>query len=341
MTRVGTAVKRLIRRVRAWWVLLTHGGKTAQLLAQRPPEASELNDSGTAGPEGHERNEGSAPTGSAFELGRSVGRPGGQGAVFEVARNPDLVYKQYHAPFVGAATSFISLMECADRVDRDLPPEVTMTWPIHLFGTGNDVSGYTMKRVPDDYFVTIARPDGTTVRQLGLDQAVPRESKFRPTRATTPQDRLGLARLIGIGLDALHRHDVLYRDMSWANFAYALDPPRIMFMDMDSARPITTPIIKSKDGVDTPDWIDHDNPASEPLGFDLDRYKYALLVHRLLASHELLGSLPASADLVTKTLLLDGVHPRHGNEVVDLYRRVLAGPGQRPPISEWLDKLAG
>lgn len=349
MSSLATGVRRFFRRVRARWVLLRHGGKTAQLLGQRQvPEASDFTISADAGSgePAAERVAGSprrSRTGvsDTFVLGKPVGQPGGQGAVFEIADNPKLVYKQYHAPFVEAAPSFLSLMERADRVNADLPRDVAMTWPIHLCGQGTDVAGYTMTRVGEPYFVTIARPNGSTERQLGLSHAVPREkSVFRPTRLTTPADRLALARLIGIGLDALHRHDVLYRDMSWANFAYALDPPRIIFMDMDSARPITVPIIKTKDGVDTPEWVDPDDP-SEPLGFDLDRYKYALLVHRLLSSHEISGVLPTRQGLVNGHLALDGVSPRYHKHVADLYRRVAAGPGRRPPIAEWLEVLRG
>lgn len=347
MSSLATGVRRLVRRLRAWWVLLRHGRKTALLLGQRQvPEASNLSDSTGAaeqkpatGPGAGSPQRSRTGVGDTFKLGKAVGQPGGQGAVFEIADNRRLVYKQYHTPFVGAAASFLDLMERADRVNADLPRGVTMTWPIHLCGQGSDVEGYTMTRVADPYFVTIARPNGSTERQLGLGHAVPRKkSVFRPTRLTTPEDRLALARLIGLGLDALHRHDVLYRDMSWANFAYALDPPRIVFMDMDSARPITVPIIMAKDGVDTPDWVDPDNPA-EPLGFDLDRYKYALLVHRLLGSHELSGGLPTRQGLVAGHLSLDGVDPRNHKHVADLYRRVAGSPGQRPPISEWLDVL--
>lgn len=279
---------------------------------------------------------------SHFALDKKValGTAGGQGTVYGLAEHPRLVYKEYHHPIQGAERSFELLLGRGEAVRAAAPEHVEFAWPIAMVPTEAGVAAYVMPRISDEFSVKIRLPNGRTqIKQATLDHAIPRLGHFQVVTPVTTEERLQIAVLVGEALMAMHRHDVVYRDLSFKNIFFAREPMRVAFMDIDSARVLEHPTIPEKDGVDTPDWSDPHASSAEPVGFDLDRFKYALLVYRLLVVHGTNAPWPAQ-DVEFRLTQLDGVPRGNWGRVEELFRRAIRSPGARPAIGEWLDVLS-
>lgn len=317
--------RRWLNSTRSWWVKLRHGGRTAPSLEQMSQRKTADNVVPT---QPH------VPTSPPrLRLGtRLTNGTGGQGSVYRVADDPALVYKQYTTPIEGSLDSFADLIRAGRRVALQAPAHVDFTWPIELFGRGDHVAGYTMQRLPEHYAVTI-RNGGRTTTVLGqLMHALPRDGAFQVLNAPDEHQRLALAIMVAEGLVLLHAHSVSYRDLSLMNLVFSTNPLKIGFMDMDSARVISQHVIPAKDGVDTRDWVDPLFP-DDPIGFDVDRFKYALLVHRLLVTHRTIGEFSPRA--IRAITAVDGIQKESLRDLQRLFLRALGPAGTRPPVEEW------
>ncbi len=282
------------------------------------------------------------PGGSALQFDKILGRAGGQGTVYSLKNYPNLVYKRYKQDLVGAAESFDRLID----VGRWLAPAlervgIATVWPLRWCGSGDRVEGYVMPRIPEDYRVLVRSPYGEDFKEATLDRAlaVSPDSAFHPVRPITAAERLQLVRLAGIFLDALHRNDLVYGDLSLKNLLFALDPVRLLVMDLDGVHSIATPLVPAKDILHTPDWTDPHAPKQLPRGFDLDRYRYALLVYRMLIANNPSEQLPQNPARMVLPYV-EGLSAEQRVNLQFLVRRVAASAGcQRPPISEWLTAL--
>ncbi|MBN8738290.1 MAG: hypothetical protein J0H86_02185 [Xanthomonadaceae bacterium] len=281
-----------------------------------------------------------APAGKRFRLGQQLGRAGGQGTVFELLNEneTDLVYKLYRTPIRGALQSLDELV----RAGRKLAPllerkGITATWPTAICGDRDVVEGYVMRRIPPQFKIELQTPYRKEHRDATLDQAfVAGNSKFSPTQPVTADERMQLLRLVGTFLDTLHRNDFVYGDLSLKNMLFSRTPTQLLVMDMDGVRKISARLIPEKDLLHTPDWKDPLSPDQIPLGFDLDRYKFALLVYRLLVANSVSAPLPKARESSAFTNIGNKVNGRLGF----LLRRAAVGEvGSRPPINEWLDAL--
>lgn len=277
-----------------------------------------------------------------FKLGHLLDSGGGQGSVHALAGDPNLVYKQYQRPLPGAAEAFRELIEAGDAVQRELGGEgVFAVWPKKACGRVDTVEGYIMPRIPPEFYIHLETPYGKKRTLATLDHALPPapDATFRPTTEATARNRRELARLTGVFLDTLHRHDLVYGDLSFKNIAFTLNPTQVLFMDIDSVHHISTKLIKDKDLVTTRDWEDPECPHCPPLGFDLDRYKFALLVHRMLLNGGVSGS-PKLNTVVPRQAEPSWVRRGEKELLSALVQRAVKGPrGARPPISEWLSAL--
>lgn len=198
-----------------------------------------------------------------------------------------------------------------------------------------------MPRIPDRFRAEIHTPYGPAMQEATLEFALEPEAgkAFYPLRVLSAGERVELVRLVGQFLDTLHADDLIYGDLSLKNMRYATDPLELLVMDMDGVHHISTRVIPAKDLANTPDWNDPHRSSELPLGFDLDRYKYALLVHRLIVVNNVSAGFPeeASSIAVPEECGLDA-EQREGLEF--LLRRAAAGPtGSRPAIREWLALL--
>lgn len=279
---------------------------------------------------------------SQLRFGTLLGRGGGQGAVFELPHYPEFVYKQYYQPIENARTSFTELVEAGERLEGSLAVHgVSALWPVRLFGPGDSVEGYVMPRMPDRFRLEVQTPYGRDLQEATLEFALqPDPGKaFFPVRVLSAAERIKLVRLVGIFLDALHSNDLVYGDLSLKNMRYATDPMSLLVMDMDGVHRISTQVIPEKDLANTPDWNDPHRSSELPLGFDLDRYKFALLVYRLLVVNNVSQAFPPDpANLVVPDGC--GFEPGARDTLEFLLRRAASGgTGSRPPIREWLSVL--
>lgn len=198
-----------------------------------------------------------------------------------------------------------------------------------------------MPRMPDRFRLQVQTPYGRDLQEATLEFALqPDPGKaFFPVRVLSAAERIQLVRLVGIFLDTLHANDFVYGDLSLKNMRYATDPMALLVMDMDGVHRISTPVIAEKDLANTPDWNDPYRSSELPLGFDLDRYKYALLVYRLLVVNNVSEAFPLDT---TRLVVPDalGLDSEARAALAFLLRRAAAGgTGTRPPIREWLSVL--
>lgn len=274
------------------------------------------------------------PPRTGHELGA-----GGQAFVMEMPEAQGFVYKEYLHPVEGARHSYERLLDVGERVESRPLSNVDFLWPTRLYVNEGVVVGYEMHRIPESFNLPYVTPKGSKT-QLGLLQhALPDpQSKFGLSEPTTAVERLELAVLVARAMQQLHDNGVSYRDLSLLNIAFARDPLRIVFMDMDSARVITEPIVELKDGVDTPDWFDPQlEPHASPLGYDTDRYKLALLMWRLLVTFDPAGEMTRSAVLSVKQI--PGIRDDKLPSLRRVFLRALGGLGARPPAAEWVTVL--
>lgn len=273
----------------------------------------------------------------APNLGEQLGNSGGQGSVFKVPDRPGFVFKRYVTPIPDASVAFISLMGAADEIGDSLPGGVDLFWPKEIHERAGCVEGYFMREVPQDYYLEYTTPTGVSPRLGQLMHALPGNGHFHLTDVPNPQDRVELLSRVAIGLDALHAHSVVFPDISFANFIFTQPSLRVGFLDLDSARPLATAQIELKDNVGTSDWHDPHAQDGAPLGFDLDRYKFAVLAYRLLGVKH--RTAPLDADRLGKGRRFPDLTPESESNLKWLLRRALGPRGSRPPLCEWVHFL--
>src|SRR5690606_1147739 len=91
-------------------------------------------------------------------------------------------------------------------------------------------------------------------------------------------DRLELARLLALVVDALHRADVITAGLGWQEVLYSLEPrPTVLLHVPDGIRPLGGEFLGA------PDIAGHETNGGS---FDRDRYQLALVLYGLLVSHD-------------------------------------------------------
>lgn len=283
-------------------------------------------------PEGAIPPRASTPAPTRIRRGHKLGSSG-YGSVYEVKGDPTLAFKQYKTPVPNVLPAFDQLIAAGVDVRRSLRgAPVDLAWPTAAVPEGDELAGCLMPKVHSRYTVNV---QGLT-REATLDHAVPRlDSHFAPSRQPSDGERRMLAVAAGQFLHALHENDYVYGDVSWKNLLYALDPvPSVMVLDLDSIRRVgTTPWPGV--GAHTADWGDPHGQPGEVGAFDEDRYKYALLVYRLLAARSLTAQMPATGDITWHA----DVDDRQSRRLTRLTWRAKARL-ERPAVSEWLAVLA-
>lgn len=261
---------------------------------------------------------------------------GGQGRVFTVTSHPGWAVKLFNTELIDAEGEFAALANAGMRVEQRLQgANVELVWPKVPVVEGRSLNGFLMPLVPVDsaYVVTIRG----SKYQSTMDFAVPRSAAnaFRPDVVPTREQRvqllLGLARF----LEALHAEDHVYVDLSWRNCLYRLDPyPIVLPLDLDSVRRVGGQTLHRVGDAETIDWTDP-WPRPERAGFDQDRYKFALMVYRMLLAENLAAMLP------DEKLIAEHVHSTpYSPSILKLLRRAALGPGGRPSMTEWVQVLS-
>jgi hypothetical protein len=327
-------------RVRRWWLgrrarrsAVKPIGVIAHAFGQLPDSEADGAARGLQPQALRSARNGRAVGASGVIAGAKLGS-GGQGAIYEIVGDPDRVLKRFNRPFAGALDNFTAtILSARAVVTEELQGlGITLCWPEEALTEEHRLVGYVMRRIAPDFYFTSSW--GPLSKRLPRDLAfaVPRQTAHKLPFAVKPGDGLELVRLVAHFLHAMHRHELVYGDISWSNFTFALDPVRLCVHDFDSVRRLGADPFTAQRPADTIDWDDPAVPRPFVATLDSDRYKFGLLAYRMLATHDL-HSRPSS-DGATAT-------PAGGSsDLRRLWRRAAGAPGTRPQMTEWLQALA-
>ncbi|MEU8055219.1 hypothetical protein [Microbispora bryophytorum] len=256
---------------------------------------------------------------------------GGQGVVTRVLGPEGLVYKEY-MPQAGQVNG----MGLADLVDfgrAQAREDVRLllaqcSWPVARVVSGDRVTGFLMRCVPDEFY----GPIGGKSKLVELQYLLYKPNwAWQDLHQPDIDGRLEIAMLAARLIDLLHNHGWIVGDLSFRNLLWRPAAPYSVFMlDCDGLRRHgAEPVLRQ---AHTPDWNDPHQPSSGP-DLDTDRYKLALLVGRVLA--QAAGVRPGQS-----LELLPGL-PEHVVTAVQRLFTHAAGPrGTRPSASDWVRALS-
>lgn len=261
---------------------------------------------------------------------------GGQGTVFFAPRvrfngTMDGVYKEYK-PQLRASINF-SVLQAQTEFLNTLPSATRAalvertSWPVHVVTDTGTPTGFVMPRIPSSFNVALRTSAGATSVTLASMQHLLNDPSFLRRRGLnfTVSNQYSLARELAEVLQQFHDNSIVVGDMSAKNVLFSLGSARqIYFIDADSMK------VRGRSAVpetESPDW-DVRSVSHEPLGTVFtDRYKFGLMVLRLLAGDQLtrsLSSLPAYVPSTVRQLLSESLSP---------------DPSRRPSPAAWVPVL--
>lgn len=228
---------------------------------------------------------------------------GGYGAVFRVTGNPipgdktPLAYKEFTSKLEmqrRAAEGAVAFRAGLGQADRDDLDQCTV-WPRELvLDSGGEICGLLMRLIPDDFRCEVLDPDtgkkDTKVRDLQWLCATraQRDAAESDLREIELLERLILLGKLVYAVGRLHKHRWVFGDLSFRNAAFALDPPRMMLLDCDSAASLED---SGREQTSTPNWDPPECPIVVPPGQHrqqdqqddvTDVYKLGLAILRFL-----------------------------------------------------------
>lgn len=196
-----------------------------------------------------------------------------------------------------------------------------LAWPAAVVADDQGRTGFLMRLVPDDFFVT---SDLTGRKLAGFEFLLNGEGYLdRMGIAITDRQRLQLLLDLSGTLAKLHRLGIVVGDLSPKNVLYRLEPePGCFLIDCDAMR------LKGRDALsqrETPDWA---LPEGEELATRAgDSHKFGLLAIRLLAG--------------VQNTRDTGDAARVSTELGRLAEASLHDdPGLRPALSDWSRPLS-
>lgn len=132
------------------------------------------------------------------------------------------------------------LRDAMDQADRDLLDGYT-TWPLAMVDDKGAPVGALMPLIGSDFFIE-TRPPGRAPESkvfafsyLCAKDALLMSQGITLGAADDPLIRLALITNLCFVIALLHKHQIVYGDLSLKNIAIANDPPRIMLVDCDPA----------------------------------------------------------------------------------------------------------
>lgn len=223
---------------------------------------------------------------------------------------------EHRARVVHAMEHAVDLRAAMDPADRAELDRVT-TWPLALVQDHGTTVGTLMPLIPDDFFVTTqpqTGPPGRLVFEFAFlcaaDSYLKRIGVDR-SAADDPLIRLALATQLSYAIALLHKHDIVYGDLSLRNVAIAVNPPRLLLLDCDPAAALTD---TARHQLHSP-FFGPPECKGQPVLQDLvtDVYKLGLCVLRGMVSGQgvtqltdpaaLAGTLdPEGVDLITQAI---------------------------------------
>jgi hypothetical protein len=271
---------------------------------------------------------------STLQLGDQIGDPGGQGTVFTVASETNTVFKRYHNSADRSFNPGTLRQLIAERGQVGYvgtPVDEWAAWPKAIVVDGPTTIGFLMRRVPEEFFITIRGRD--KLADLSFLAAEP-SPLWGGVPLPSPAVRVEILRHFAGAMQALHQRQIVLGDVSFANVLWAVRPrPRVMLIDCDGMRREgRLPVLPQ---AETLDWNDPLAAAGSAPDMDRDRYKLALAVLRVLAGR--LDARPGADNVVNRHALSE-----HARVSVGELLQLAAGPvGTRPTAVAWAAALAG
>jgi hypothetical protein len=212
---------------------------------------------------------------------------GGVGEVFKDVQHPSRCIKKFFKPVTGdEARQLAFLIEAGAwaRPSEKHILESRFSWPLVGHGSADRIEGFSMTYAPDDAQFVL-QIGGKPRKVLLQSKYLLSESFWTNNKALTSarpnvdeQDRISIAAEFLDAMEVLHRHDLVYGDVSGNNVCVRLgDFPSVFLLDADS---VMSPDLRRRNLVRTPDWEISD--ALDPIS--ADRSLTALFIWRLLTA---------------------------------------------------------
>lgn len=265
---------------------------------------------------------------STSQFGAMIGRPGGQGTVYELVGEPNLLAKIYHAVVQldpDGLEALVGWRRGLGRPDLAMIDQAT-SWPLDTLTVTEDGRlGVVIPRAPDRFFHTV---NGSTIpRDISwayLADAV----RFAGLEPARPAAAARVVRQLAGVYDVFNRNGVAYGDLSHTNALWSGGArPDVYLIDCDAAAVSGHP--RALVEAQTPLW---DCPWPAVQGQERDLYKLALAFLRLVMRYE--GPLGENVRSLTLP-----AHPPVTVDTADLLEAGLREAGIRPSPAAWIPVL--
>jgi hypothetical protein len=226
-----------------------------------------------------------------------------------------------------SAVAFRDSLPGPDRADLD---EYT-TWPVAIVENQGRPEGLLMPLIPPDFFMPVNPPGGqpgSIVRELSFlatSDAYAAAMGFDLSTANDGLVRLALAAQLSYAVARLHKHGIVYGDLSLHNAAVAINPARIKLLDCDAAASTAD---TGRKQLHSPFFAPPENASgAQKLQDDkTDVYKLALCILRMLVRGK-------GVTQLTDPTALQGILDQEG---LELLAKALSNDRTRRPSAKQL-----
>jgi hypothetical protein len=238
-------------------------------------------------------------------------------------------------PLVRDMTNAVQLrvsLSAADRMDLD----ETSAWPLDLVQSGGRTVGMVMPLIPGEYFTAThqeGQPPSRTPSELSIMiVAGAWASKMRIDRSpfSDPFDRVLILINLVYAVARLHKHRIVYGDLSLKNAVFSPTSHNVLLLDCDGTASLDDPQRRQLHSpyFQPPEIL---NKSTRLQDTRTDVYKLALCIVRVLQTPSRLAMQASNPDIL---------RPLLGAGAVAVLRRALdADPEKRPTAKDLFNLL--